>query len=58
MQVFISEGKQHARKAFWVLEPRPANVSRSKDKIDAQEVSIRNLDELRQVRLLTASCSQ
>lgn len=58
MEVFKSEGKQRASEAFYQVfrlfwPPRPANQSSSEDKEDAQEVSIRNLNELRQVRLLT-----
>ncbi|DBB02107.1 TPA: hypothetical protein ACH3X3_011149 [Trebouxia sp. C0006] len=48
MEVFVSEGKQHAREAFWVSGPRPANVSSSEGQMDAQEVSICDLNELRQ----------
>ncbi len=58
MEVFVSEGKQHAREAFWVSGPRPANVSSSEGQMDAQEVSFCDLNELRQVRLLTVSCYQ
>ncbi|KAL0047669.1 hypothetical protein WJX82_008911 [Trebouxia sp. C0006] len=53
MEVFVSEGKQHAREAFWVSGPRPANVSSSEGQMDAQEVSICDLNELRQISTLT-----
>jgi len=56
MEVFTSEGKEHAWEtvcqALRLLLPRSESASQFQGKEDAWELEIRNVNALRQVKLL------
>lgn len=56
MKAFESEGREHAwegiRQVYRGFLPKSVNVTTSEGKEGAQEVGVRDLHEVRQVRLL------
>ena len=56
MELFRSEGKEHAwvavHQALRLLLPRSESASQFQGKEDAWEIETRNVDALRQVKLL------